>query len=346
MLNHLSFHSATEVRDAESMLNHLSFHSATEVRDAESMLNHLSFHSATEVRDAESMLNHLSFHSATEVRDAESLLNHLSFHSATEVRDAESMLNHLSFHSATEVRDAESMLNHLSFHSATEVRDAESMLNHLSFHSATEVRDAESLLNHLSFHSATEVRDAESMLNHLSFQQFTNECAKKLCCDECFSLFTMNTFKAYYISLDETLSSYEDVKQVICDFNGDGETFFPLFYKCVSGEEIVFPRLSRRCSVLLGFEVANYVIARLTGSANINNIEGTPAKDLNEKERKKVTYLSGYVFGTLYRRIRRSTNQSGSPGQYLSLLLSCKSTSAEIRRDEKLVDEIEVVYGE
>ena len=49
------------------------------------------------------------------------------------------------------------------------------------------------------------------MLNHLSFQQFINECAEKLSCDECYSLSTMNSFKAYYISLDETLSSYEYV---------------------------------------------------------------------------------------------------------------------------------------
>ena len=141
-----------------------------------------------------------------------------------------------------------------------------------------------------------------------------------------------------FVSLDETLSSYEYGKQVICDFNGDGETFFPLFYKCVSGEKIAFPRLSRRCSVLLGVEVANYIISHLTGNPNINKIEDTPAKDLNEKEKNIVTYLSGYVFSTLYRPIRRSKNQSYSTDQYLSLLLSCKSTSSKIREDEKLVD--------
>ena len=76
----------------------------------------------------------------------------------------------------------------------------------------------------------------------------------------------------------------------------------------------------------------------LTGNVNINNKDGTPAKDLNEKENNIVTYLSGYVFGTLYRRIRRSKNQSDSTDQYLSLLLSCKSTSSEIRQDENVVD--------
>ena len=173
------------------------------------------------------------------------------------------------------------------------------------------------------------------MLNHLSFQQFINECTEKLPCDECYSLSTRNSFKAYYISLDKTLSSYEYVKQVICDFNGDDETFFPLLYKCISDEEIVFPRLSRKCSVFLGFEVATLLIAHLTGNANITR-EGTPAKDLNEKEKNIVIYLSRYVSGTLYRRIRRSKNQSDSID--LSLLLSCKSTSSEIRQDEKLVD--------
>lgn len=40
-------------------------------------------------------------------------------------------------------------------------------------------------------------------------------------------------------------------------FNGNAERFYPRFYDAVSGDEIVFPKLNRKCAVFLGFEVAN-----------------------------------------------------------------------------------------
>ena len=159
--------------------------------------------------------------------------------------------NHLSFHSATEVRASEFMSNHLSFHSATEVRALESYVKSSIFSQCYWSQGFGVLCQIIYLFTVLLKSGLRSVMsNHLSFQHFINECAKKLCCNECYSLSTRNSFKAYYISLDKTLSSYEYVKQVICDFNGDGETFFPLFYKCISGEEIVFPRLSRRCSLL------------------------------------------------------------------------------------------------
>ena len=45
-----------------------------------------------------------------------------------------------------------------------------------------------------------------------------------------------------------------------------GEKFYPLFYDCVSGDEIVFKNLNRKCSVILGFELANSVLAHLSGT--------------------------------------------------------------------------------
>ena len=59
----------------------------------------------------------------------------------------------------------------------------------------------------------------------------------------------------------DAIYSYDFIKDVITDFHGDGEKFYPTFYKAVSEELLAFKNLSRRYSVLLGFEVANLVLA-------------------------------------------------------------------------------------
>ena len=65
--------------------------------------------------------------------------------------------------------------------------------------------------------------------------------------------------------------SFQHVKNVIQKFDGDGEKFFPSVYNCVSGDKHVFPHLSRKCSVLLGYEVANSILAHLNGQHKQDN---------------------------------------------------------------------------
>ena len=53
----------------------------------------------------------------------------------------------------------------------------------------------------------------------------------------------------------------------------------------------------------------------------------------------QITYLSGYVVGTLYRRIRFSKKQYLYHQHYLSILLACKCTGTETDvRNQKLVN--------
>ena len=59
---------------------------------------------------------------------------------------------------------------------------------------------------------------------------------------------------------------YQFVRDVIDNFDGDGKKFYPLFYDSVSGDDIVFKNLNRKCSVILGFEVVNSVLAHLNGA--------------------------------------------------------------------------------
>ena len=106
----------------------------------------------------------------------------------------------------------------------------------------------------------------------------------KLSKDECYSQNTRDEFLNYAINLNDTNYTYQLVRNVIGKFKGDGEKFYPEFYKCVTGEEIAFKNISRRSSVILGFEVANHVLAHLTGSTiKESNVDFSVAANFSKK---------------------------------------------------------------
>ena len=51
------------------------------------------------------------------------------------------------------------------------------------------------------------------------------------------------------------------IKHIIHTFNGDAEKFYPEFYKVLSDAETPFTGLSRHSTFLVGFELANHVLA-------------------------------------------------------------------------------------
>ena len=59
------------------------------------------------------------------------------------------------------------------------------------------------------------------------------------------------------------MHTYRFVEGVIENYDDDVEKCYLLFYDSVSGEDIVFKNLNRKCSVILGFEVANSVLTHL-----------------------------------------------------------------------------------
>ena len=83
--------------------------------------------------------------------------------------------------------------------------------------------------------------------------------------DECYSQTTCSHFEGYKLSLDEANQAYKYVREVIGEFKGNAEKFYPKCYKCVS-ENSIFRNLPRS-SVILGCEVANHVFAHLTGAS-------------------------------------------------------------------------------
>ena len=169
----------------------------------------------------------------------------------------------------------------------------------------------------------------ENILNPLKFKIYIQNSVSKLALDECYSEKTQKEFANYEVTVDDANYSYQFIGNVLGQFKGNAEKFYPAFYKSVS--EVIMFKKSRRISVILGFEVENHVLAHLTGSTvKESTVEFTQQVNFTSKEENIIKYLSGYVFGTLYRQIRRSNSSQTMFGvQSLYILLAGKSSLEE-----------------
>ena len=86
---------------------------------------------------------------------------------------------------------------------------------------------------------------AKDMLHPLYFKKYVNDAAKKLAEGGCYSKKTLSALKGYH--LDDANFSYQFVRKVRKNFNGNGEMFYPQFHDCVTRDEIVFRGLNKRC---------------------------------------------------------------------------------------------------
>ena len=139
---------------------------------------------------------------------------------------------------------------------------------------------------------------------------------------------------------DEALHAYNFIRDVITDFKGDAEKFYPAFNKCVT-DHLLFKDLNKKCSMIVGLELANYVLAHLTGSTVKDSVVdfNVNLQTLAQKEKTIAKYLSGYAFGTLYRRIRCSDHRRSIMNiQSLSILYAGKSEANETNPDDRLVN--------
>ena len=72
----------------------------------------------------------------------------------------------------------------------------------------------------------------------------------------------MGEFKMYNVgTLDDVNHTYAFIRDIIGTFSGDAEKFYPQFYKIIAETDTPFKNLSHKCSLLLGFEVENHVLA-------------------------------------------------------------------------------------
>ena len=160
---------------------------------------------------------------------------------------------------------------------------------------------------------------------------------------------TRKEFHEYDITLDEASISYQYIRDLLSEKNPD--KFFPKFYKIVA-DEIRFPRLSKRSSVLLGLEVANHVLNHIKKSKSVTVKDSClqfSRAPFTDKELNIVKYLSGYVFSTFYRPLKYSKVSRSILGiQSTNLLMAGKmSVDDDSATDSDVFIRVrtEVAYG-
>lgn len=170
------------------------------------------------------------------------------------------------------------------------------------------------------------LRDAESLCHPMYFKKYCEICVDKLGKDQCYPDEIRHEFESYLVRLDDTNYTYEFFRSCISNFDGDGEKFYPKFYRIVADTDNLFKDLSVNGCRLLGCEVANLVLSHLSKKKSDKNPSGTVVHDqiFSEKENNVIYYLAGYVFSTLYRRIINNRNKNEYSEQVLSILKAGK----------------------
>ena len=134
------------------------------------------------------------------------------------------------------------------------------------------------------------------------------------------------------------LPAYNLITPVINSFNGDVEKFYPSFYKVFVDAEDPFRGLDVNCTRLLGFEIANHILAYITGATYSDDVVHFDCDTkFSAKKKSLIAYLSGYVFGAFYRRIRFSKTAHQDQAyhqQCLSFLVAGKCVSKTISLPE------------
>ena len=142
----------------------------------------------------------------------------------------------------------------------------------------------------------------------------------------------------FNVSLEDLMPYYKLILHIVNSFSGDTEKFYPQIYKLYSQAEN-YKNLSHDCSLILSFNVVNQILAHLTGAKIPTDIlvyENSDISTLTEKDISIISYLSGYVFGTFYRRLRstKSITSSYYQQQCLSFLMAGKYSGKNLTLPE------------
>lgn len=183
-------------------------------------------------------------------------------------------------------------------------------------------------------------KNAENILHPILFKKMVQTSINKLKEDECYPATILNEFSKFTInSVEDVFPCYHKISNILLKFNGDSDKFYPEFYAVVSSND-VFPGLVNECKLLLGFDLANHVLAHLTGGTVTNEVVSFKQTAVDEKQKAIITYVSGYVIGKFFRKLRFSKNKNEYQEQYLSILETCKyieGSETDVRH-QKLVD--------
>ena len=105
------------------------------------------------------------------------------------------------------------------------------------------------------------------------FHDIIQKSLKKLAQDECYPEEIWSQFISFRMSCSVAdLPAYNLITPVINSFNGDAEKFYPNFYNVFVDAEDPFRGLDLNCTRLLGFEIANHILAYITGATYSDDV--------------------------------------------------------------------------
>ena len=145
--------------------------------------------------------------------------------------------------------------------------------------------------------------------------------------DLCFPVKVRSVFcsSQFSFSNEDAEKLWYQLRDIIDCYNGDAEKFYSKFYTLFLDNILPGKFVDKNLTNTLLAEVANGLLAHLSGSNKITTEPGEKLLNLPDKEMKSIQYLAGYVIHKLYTRFRFSKNSASYFHQQCYLILhACK----------------------
>ena len=170
----------------------------------------------------------------------------------------------------------------------------------------TTLKTERGLNRHKARHEEKKAQSSSKLLDVITWKQLIETSINKIVEEDLQCDSILEELKAFKLNDSDAEQCLPRFADVISNNVFDVEKFFPKFYKVVTQLDTICG-LTKDCSTVVGFELANHVLADYKKSSPATtSISEDRDCDLSEREVAVVVYIAGYVFGQLYRRIRKS----------------------------------------
>ena len=159
----------------------------------------------------------------------------------------------------------------------------------------------------------------------MKFGQIVIEAVTKLAADKCFPDF-QDSFRLFVLADEETDKIWKIFQPAMKAYKGDAGTFFSSCYKLFQPGKHIFKNLPVLLSTLLCTEITNIRLAHFVfrNSEELAK-EAENVIKFTEKDNNCIQYLSGYCFGSIFKKIRRKKQwESDIAQQYIAILMAAK----------------------
>ena len=173
--------------------------------------------------------------------------------------------------------------------------------------------------------SVTE-EDALKKLHSLHLKVMLEKSAVKCSEDLCMPEEIRSKFKNFTITTDESYQLWLKFKSIIIEYKGDAEKFYSKFYGLLS-DNLLPTKFTDdiACSNFLLMEVANLMLAHLSGNKSTTSSGSNDDGNFSDREISSIQYLAGYIIRKSFAKFKFNQKRSLYMEQCLSLMTACKA---------------------